>query len=180
MGLLDRPITPEERERAIARLVAEERKQEQRERVEKAFAPPVQGDRSYLRPAAPLVRQIATYQGATLRAEEVRRRASRGYRFDGATIVGSLYGAYLEECSFVGCDLRPSDMTEARLTGACLRGARLDGVSLRAAQLDHADLTGASLVGADLARARLVGATLTSTDLTNAKMTGVDLRNVTR
>ncbi len=73
-----------------------------------------------------------------------------------------VYGAYLEEASFMGLDL----------SGVHLSYAHLEGADLRHVNLSGADLTHAHLEGADMWKANLTGADLRFTELGGANMAG--------
>lgn len=71
-----------------------------------------------------------------------------------------VFGAYLEEASFVGLDLSGVHLSYAHLEGADLRHVNFTGADLTHAHLEGADLWKADLTGADLRFAELGGANL--------------------
>jgi len=71
-----------------------------------------------------------------------------------------VYGAYLEEASFMGLDLSGAILSYAHLEGADLRNVNLSGARLIHAHLEGADMWKADLTDADLRFAELGGANL--------------------
>jgi len=78
-------------------------------------------------------------------------------------------------------NLSDADLSDANLRGADLRGADLSdanlrGADLRGADLSDANLSYANLSGVDLSDADLSGADLSDADLSDANLRGADLR----
>lgn len=71
-----------------------------------------------------------------------------------------VYGAYLEEASFMGMDLSGVNLSYAHLEGADLRHVNFFGADLTHAHLEGADMWKADLTGADLRFAELGGANM--------------------
>jgi uncharacterized protein YjbI with pentapeptide repeats len=74
------------------------------------------------------------------------------------------------------CDVRGSDLRNARLGNADLRGAKISGSDLRNARLGNADLRGAEISGANLEGVTLSGAKLQEANLSNAVLNNAKLR----
>lgn len=74
-----------------------------------------------------------------------------------------VYGAYLEEASFMGLDLSGVNLSYAHLEGSDLRNVNFTGADLTHAHLEGADLWKSDLTGADLRFAELGSANLAGT-----------------
>jgi hypothetical protein len=83
----------------------------------------------------------------------------------------------LEQATEAKTDLQDADLQDAYLRGANLQDANLQDAYLRGANLQDANLRGADLRGADLRGANLRGADLRGADLRGANLRGANLQD---
>lgn len=127
----------------------------------------------------------AKLRQANLSHANLSRADLKWAAFTGANLShANLHGTDVSSCDFSGADLRYTELRQANLSRANLRGANLSGANLRWADLSGADLSwadlsgarlsGANLTGVNLSYANLLGTILVHADLTRASLIGAD------
>lgn len=80
---------------------------------------------------------------------------------------------------FIGINLMETDIKNAYLVYAELKGANLSSANLSGSDLSHANLEGADLSGADLTKTKLLMANLADSKLAGSKLAGAIFHNTT-
>jgi uncharacterized protein YjbI with pentapeptide repeats len=124
----------------------------------------------------------ANFHAANLQRADFTR-ARLGANFTAADLTGanfhgaSLAGANLSSSIIKGANFTEANLSEAILSGLCLREAHWEGARFTEAQMKGCDLEGMTLPAADFEEANLEDALLTGSTMVGANFRGANLRD---